>query len=340
MEVTAGNAGYAGYDRIDGNDRQLYLLGLEYLKNNDSIKARYCFEKASQNVKFKNNALCRIIKLNLVEGKFKHARNLLEENKENLDIYLKKLYGKLECCEHNYGASKKYYEQCMSDPNMQKSVLFGFANLYMQTGNLDIARKIYETLFLMPEYKVGASLAIIALDILMQDYKRAEKEIYMMEKLKLSFIDMKRLSQADIVAKYYLGKLNRNRNENNYFKNLFFCENDRVLLNHISRHKNQNERDTNGCFFKYIDLESLLSDTREKIENLNPNRFGMFDIYQLKLDTPIGFKGEEITYDLCVNTLIGSKKIFTMYPVLLSDQFDQEGNMTSKELFLKRNGGK
>lgn len=42
-------------------------------------------------------------------------------------------------------------------------------------------------------------------------------------------------------------------------------------------------------------------------------------MYRCRLDTPIGFKGKEITHDLCVVTMI-----VTMYPVLLSDKLDNE----------------
>lgn len=72
---------------------------------------------------------------------------------------------------------------------------------------------------------------------------------------------------------------------------------------------------------------------------MNSNHFEVSDMYRFKLDTPIGFKGDEITSDSCVVTMIGTKDILTMYPVLLSDEFDKEGFSTSNELMLKRNYG-
>lgn len=62
-------------------------------------------------------------------------------------------------------------------------------------------------------------------------------------------------------------------------------------------------------------------------------------MYRFRLDAPIGFKGDEETSDLCVVTMIRAKDILTMYPVLLSDEFDNEGMSESKELSLKRKQG-
>lgn len=72
---------------------------------------------------------------------------------------------------------------------------------------------------------------------------------------------------------------------------------------------------------------------------MNSNHFEVSDMYRFRLDTPIGFKGDDITSDLCVVTMIGTKDILTMYPVLLSDEFDKEGMSESKELLLKRKQG-
>lgn len=69
---------------------------------------------------------------------------------------------------------------------------------------------------------------------------------------------------------------------------------------------------------------------------MNPNHFEVSDMYRFRLDTPIGFKGDEITSDLCVVTMIGTKDILTIYPVLLSDEFDKEGMSFSKQLLYKR----
>lgn len=69
---------------------------------------------------------------------------------------------------------------------------------------------------------------------------------------------------------------------------------------------------------------------------MNANHFEISDNYRFRLNSPIGFKGDYITHDLCVVTLLGTKDVITMYPVLLSDEFDKEGVSKSKVLKLKR----
>ena len=69
---------------------------------------------------------------------------------------------------------------------------------------------------------------------------------------------------------------------------------------------------------------------------MNGNHFELTDMYRFKLDTPIGYKGELITNDLCVVTILGTKDIITMYPVSLSNEFDNEKFSTSEQLKLKR----
>lgn len=59
-------------------------------------------------------------------------------------------------------------------------------------------------------------------------------------------------------------------------------------------------------------------------------------MYRFKLDSPTWYKGNIITSDLCVVTMIGTKDIITMYPVSLSDEFDKERFSTSEQLKLKR----
>lgn len=127
---------------------------------------------------------------------------------------------------------------------------------------------------------------------------------------------------------------------NEYALYRLFDRSDKTLLRHIDRHKNQSEKSGNGCFFEHTDTRKLLHDARDIIQNMNANHFEVSDMYRFRLDTPIGFKGNETTSDLCVVTLIGTKDIITMYPVSLSDEFDKEGLSKSKELALKRlNGG-
>ena len=65
--------------------------------------------------------------------------------------------------------------------------------------------------------------------------------------------------------------------------------------------------------FKLKLEKKIIVRCKKIIENMNWNHFEILDMYRFKLDTPIGYKGELITNDLCVVRMIGTKDIITMY---------------------------
>ncbi len=231
----------------------------------------------------------------------------------------------------------------MADPYMQNKSLLAISKLYIQTGDNEIARKMLETLQLNREFYTQSTIGLVCLNILEQNYKDAYKYL---KSINFKLLTPKLLHHYKILEMYLLKNLGKLRQSDNSFNPVkdymiyrLFDDSEDLLLSHISKHMNQREKSTNGCFFKYIDLKKLLIDAREKIENMNSNHFEVSDMYRFRLDTPIGFKGDKETCDLCVVTMIGTKDILTMYPVLLSDEFDREGMLESKDLLLKKQGG-
>lgn len=325
------------------NMSEIYYNGMNSWKNNDYINARKYFEISYNASEFKNDSLSKLLQIDLREGKYNKVRKLLEENIENQTVQMKQVYGLLENIENNFEASKKYYSACMVDPKMQNKALLSIAKLYIQTGDNEVARKMSETLQLDNYFKIQSTIDLICLNILEQNYNDAQSLLKGIDEKRLTPKLYQHYRILHMYIQYFQGKLN---SSNNYFDPVkdymiyrLFDHNEEILLNHIQKHMNQRDRDSNGCFFKYIDLKKLLSDARERIEGMNANHFEVSDMYRFQLDTPIGFKGDDITSDLCVVTMIGTKDIITMYPVLLSDKFDKEGFSISKELMHKRNIG-
>lgn len=325
------------------NERDTYFKAIEYLSNNDYIKSRYYFEIVYQyNGKFGDLALSKLIQIDLKEGKYAKARNLLKTNQSNA-IEIKQAYGLLENIENNFEKSKSYYSQCMIDPDMQNKSLLAIAKLCIQTGDNEVARKMLETLQINRQFYIQSTIGLVCLNILEENYKDAYK---LLKSININQLTPKLFQHYQILEKRLLRNFGKLKNSNNNFdpvKDYMICrlfdDSEELLLTHISKHMNQKEKSTNGCFFKYTDLRKLLNDARNKIENMNPNHFEASDMYRFRLDTPIGFKGEDITHDLCVVTILGTKEVLTMYPVLLSDEFDKEGMSESKQLLLKRKQG-
>lgn len=325
------------------SEKDAYFKGIEFWNNNDYRNARYYFEMAYKyNGELNDLSLSKLIQIDLREGKYAKVRNLLKNNQSDI-IEFKQVYGLLENIENNFEKSKTYYSQCMIDPDMQNKSLLAIAKLYIQTGDNEVARKMLETLQLNRKFYIQSTIGLVCLNILEENYRDAYRYLKSINSDRLT---SKLLQHYQILEMYLLRNLGKLKKLDNNFDPVkdymiyrLFDDSEDLLLKHISKHMNQRDKDTNGCFFKYTDLKKLLIDAREKIENMNSNHFEVSDMYRFRLDTPIGFKGEEETRDLCVVTMIGTKDILTMYPVLLSDEFDKEGMSESKELLLKRKQG-
>lgn len=323
--------------------KQAFFNGQNCWRNNDYINARYWFEIASKHTEFREESLSKLIQIEIREGKYAKAREILTEHKDLNSILLKQIWGLLENIENNFEASKKYYSECMINPDMQHKSLLAIAKLYMQIGDNIVARKMLETLQLNNKFNIQSTFGLVGLNILEKNYQDAYTLLKTIEEQKLT---PKLLQHYRVLNTYLLSMLGRLKNVPNNFDPVrdymiyrLFDSSEETLLRHISKHMNQNERNNNGCFFKYTDIKKLLDDVRDKIETMNSNHFEVSDMYRFRLDTPIGYKGDEITSDLCVVTMIGTKDIVTMYPVQLSSEFDNEGFASNKTMALKRTQG-
>lgn len=322
------------------NSRQAFFNGLECWKNNDYIKARYWFEISYHDDNFKIESLSKLIHIEIREGKYAKAREILNNNQDINSPVLKQMYGLLENIENNFEQSKKYYSECMLTPDMQYKSLLALAKLYVQTGDYDIASKMYQTLQLNPRFYIQSTIGLTCLSIFEKRFYDAQKYMMKIDESKLTPKLMQHYRILNAYIKYFLGQLKSSDNiydpARDYMIHRLFDHSEETLLSHIEKHRNQSEKATNGCFFKHTDIRKLLLNARKIIEDMNGNHFEVSDMYRFKLDTPIGYKGELITSDLCVVTMIGTKDIITMYPVSLSDEFDKEGLSTSEQLKLKR----
>lgn len=321
------------------NYKEAYIKGQNYFENKDFINARYWFEISYQSMEFREKSLEKLIYLDLKEGNFAKARKMLKENIDCDSTQVIYRYGLLEAIENNFETSKKYYRACMADSEMQCKSLMSIANLYIQTGDNDIARKILESLQFDNYFKIHATIKLVCLNILEHHYKEAEGILKSLDQnsLPLRFFNYYRV--LDIYIKKLLNKLNQFNCSydpvRDYLIYRMFDNSDQSLLNHISKHVSQNDKETNGYFFKGLDLSKLLINVKEQIVKMNANHSEFSDMYRFRLNSAIGFGGQNVTRDLCVATIIGTKKIITMYPILLSDDYDKEGYSTSN---IKKNG--
>ena len=324
---------------LSNNFSAEYSQGMKYFRQSNFTEARKKFNISINDPNYKNSSFLRLIQIEIKEGKYSIARQMLDANKDEYKSISKDLYGLLESVEYNYEASKKYYDELMMNPDTQYLSLLKIAQLHMQTGDYDAAKLIIKSLRLMPQYYTRATFNLIFLAMIKHDYLEAQK---LLSEIDLNTLSIKLKSQyktMNIYISYCLGKFNtldeRCYNETHYIlSRLKHLDNDDILLNHIERHKRHDF--TTGYFFESLDFKLLLEEVRNRIKNMNASHFEISDMYKFKLDRPIGCIGGIITNDICATTIIGTENIITLYPVLLSDEFDKEGNCTSKELKLKR----
>lgn len=329
---------------MTSNDyKQAFYNGQNFLIKNDYINARYWLEIASQNEKYLEKSLSKLIQIEIREGKYAKAREMLNFHKDLDSPYLKQTWGLLENVENNFETSKRYYSECMINPEMQHISLLAISKLYIQTGDNEVARKMLETLQLDSGFNAQSTFGLVGLNLLEGKYQEAFNLLKTIDKRKLS---SKHLQHYRILNEYLLLNLEKTKkilnNSDTTKSYMMYSRCDRseeTLLKHIRKHINQNERNNNGFFFKDIDLKTLLYAARDKIQNMNSNHFEISDMYRFRLDTSIGYINDEITSDLCVVTRVGTKDIITMYPVQLSSEFDKEGFTYNKIIALKRAQG-
>ncbi len=316
-----------------------YFSGESFFRKNDYVRARRCFASAIEDIQFREKSLSKLVRIEMKEGNFDQARSLLNEYQYIDGGYLKINYGILENEENNFERSKAYYSECMEYPEFQNTALLSLAKLYMQTGDYEIARKMFETLQQDSDFFFRATTGLFSLAVLERDFFECERLLNLIDTSKLTANMKKYYRRLDVYTKYFLGKLKLSdcdSFDNDYMISRLFADSDDLLLSHTSRHQDLSKKMTVGCFLPDIDLKKLLMDARVRLEEMNGNHFTFFDMYRYRLDTPIGYKGETLTSDLCVTTILGTKDIITMYPISLSSEFDKEGASRSEKLKLKR----
>lgn len=318
--------------------KEAFNNGYACFSKKDYKNARYWYNISSRDSMYRNLSLAMLIQMDIKEGNYVQARDILESC-DTKDPLLKRTYGLLERVEFNFEQSRKYYSECMKEPKYQYEAFFALAKLHVQMGDYDIGKKMFQTLQLKPKYYFRATLELIYIFVLQRKFYEAEQCLMTINTFSLSSQELKAYILVDAHLKYYLGQLkstDKNQFSSNYRINYLYYHNDANLLNHIERHKNLNRPKAITCFYPNVDLAKLLREVRCMIENMNGSHFEYSDIYKFRWNSPIGLSNGVDVNDLCVITILGTKDIFTMYPIILSKDYNKEGLLTSEELKLKR----
>ena len=310
---------------------------LKYLKGDPRI--RFHLERAAEIFDVRNHAIEELIKMDLIEGKTRDARILLENNYYRNEDGLSNLYGLLELNENNYKTALSYFRKCLSLPDFRDKSRIYIGQTLVNLGEYGLAEKVFASLKNRQNIKIDLLLQLIYLAILKGDYEKADYYLKQAPRTNLEerigkiFLNLE--SQLDV----WLGRVTTSSNKMRIysFKRLLTPLDEEVLIRHIKRHADESRLNTLGCFFQDLDYEKLLRDVKERMANLNPTYFKGSEVYRMHLDYFVGLKNKDCpTKDVAVLTALNSEIIFSIYPIMLSDDFDKESYQKSEELRLKR----
>ena len=318
------------------NNNNPYIHGINCYNSGDYVNARKWLVIASGNPLYEEKAINMLAIIEISCSNYLKARSILEENRDILYPNHAENYGILEMKEYNYNKSKENIIDSFNNPDFQPNKLIYLADLYVELGEYDIARKMYETLLNKSDYYVKATLKLIYLSIIEKNYSYASRLFKNINEYEVSKNLYTRLS---ITLDYFNKKLKLSKYPQYYVRRLLRND-DNDLMEHVKRHVGENNASDGSYFFPDINLEKTILEVRKLIGELNPKYDEDSYEYKISFQSPVGYNGGEITNSLKAITAIGTNRIITMYPILLSNEFNQEGYMENKQLLLKRKRGK
>ncbi len=275
----------------------------------------------------------------LVNGNYLKARKLLKENYKRNSYILNQYYGLLENIENNFCRSKEYFNNCLVFRKKELSALLSLSKVHIQLGNYGVAKEILTNLQKKESYYYQATIDLIYLYILLNDYEQA---YYWYQTIDFENASARIYKHGQIIKTYLLKALGENEMlskidyVSNYTAVRIINNSDEDLIRHVRKHINLENEYADDKFFSNIDINKLLKVVNKEIATLNPNHFEVSDIYRFSLDEPIGYKGNQLTNDIAVVTVLDTKCIITMYPIKLSNEFDIDSNAKNEKLRLKR----
>ena len=314
-----------------------YQQALHYFELKDYEKAKFYFNITKESLTYRTLSLNALILIETYNSNYQKARNMLEEYKDELYFEYATTYANLEKVEFNLEKSLDMILDSFTSSLSPNKKLSYLADIYIELGEYERARKVLETIKMIPEYIMNANIKLIFLSIIEGDYLDAYK---LFQKITINDMNSDFYNQLKAIIAYHRGRLMDIKDELNlylYYIQRLFSNDDTDLIKHLKeRHLKRYEGMEKSYFFNNIDLEKLITNAKDQIKDLNPSFDRNAFTYNLKFSKLIGFSNGVNTDSMKVVTALGTNKIITMYPIILSSEYNQEGLRESKELKLKR----
>lgn len=322
------------------NPHYAFSNGINCLKNRNLELAKYWFNISIKSNSYRMKSLKKLFSIELSQGRLDRARDLLDMayNINNNDIHiLNCMYGELENTEMNFQKSKVYYEKGITDLYSKESISMELARLNMQMGEFDLAQNIFTELEGSSRENILKALYLeeAYLALLLKDYNKAEELLKRVDKNSLH-MDKFGYDNTHMQILYGLNRLENSEYIDTFLYDLLVKKDDTRLVGRLNEYKKHDNHIALCRFLDSINIEELLNFARNSIQNLNGRYYKNAEKYIIHSDEPIGRMDDELTNDLCVITLIGTKEIIKMNPIFVSNKFNSEGILQSEEIKRKR----
>lgn len=310
-----------------GNNWELYAKGKKYNKRPQI--ARKFFEESYGFSSTRYKSLLQLISLDLKEGNFAHARMLINSHQEEYGnenrFNVFKSY--VEHDEYNFGRERNIILQNLCENNYEFTNE-KLADISVQFGRTDEAFRAYCELLENPKWFTKGIFKMTQLEILGGDYKAAYNFLSLLDFNELNFHQQCIYKDFLKYINFLKGKLKRkhiNHLANNYKYSRLLEKGEDSLIKHVEKHKTRRPDHNDGCLLRDINIPDLVAEAKEIIGVINPVYNLSSDKYYINMGRTIGTLLEAEMNGLCVVTFPGSNIIITMYPVILSEDFNKEG---------------
>lgn len=289
------------------------------------LKRLQRFDKNNLNIKYE--LACLLIK---AEATKLEGKQLLEEmlgtcNKK----YAMYELAILECTEENYEIAERYFKEIVKEEYDFLSFA-GLATIEIIRKNLINAEyyfnealyyfyenNIYDKKFHQNFEKIKlVALNLMFLEIKNERFERAYSYYLMLDECpKLGKASRK---QIEFYLKY---KLNILTDEDGKFKTYFYQQllnyDSTEAIKHIKLHLDENDtKKIHSCYNENLNIDKLFEEIQLKIANLSPYKSTLVDKYNIEYDYNIGSIDNIQTNFIRVITILNTKDIITMYPIL------------------------
>lgn len=247
-----------------------------------------------------------------------------------------KAQSELEALEYNFDKAFDLIDKCeyyqSSRPRTIDDYKYKIATIYLMEGKFDIAYGMFIELLSSPSHRDIALKKLIHIDLLNYNYDLALKKLEKIPNLENDI----QMEKVRMWIYYNLGMdiPKKLKNNNHYFYNRLTDSSDQLLVSHLKQLYLTNYNRDGYCklFLPNLDFYALVNYVKNNIEKYNALYFNNYHRYIMQLDEVIGTVNGLDTKNIGIGTLGMGETIFSIYPVQVSKQFDNEGKSLKRTL--------